>query len=332
MHSNQYIDTTQLGTGGPLVGVQGLGAMGMTSYYGDSDPELSRQTLASALDHGVTLFDTADFYSFGKNEEFIAPFVQANRNDITIATKFGYAMGLNGEVVIRNDRAHIRAAVDASLQRLGIDVIDVYYMHRRNPEVPLAESVGAMSELVQEGKVRYLGLSEVSGTELREAHAIHSIAAVEQEWSLFNRQVEDTTVPVAAELGVALVPYSPLGRGFLTGKVDFSDKSGPNEARGSFAQYSGDNAARNAALLQPVHDIAAQRGVSTAQIALAWVQQRSLVHGLPVVPIPGTRKPERLLENLAATRLVLDDSELQLLEPISSQVAGDRYPDMTKLM
>jgi aryl-alcohol dehydrogenase-like predicted oxidoreductase len=302
--------------------------MGMTSYYGDSDPVASRDTLEAALEHGVTLFDTADFYSFGENEKFVAPFVQQNRDGVTVATKFGFAQDSNREIVIRNDRSHIRHAVEASLTRLGIEVIDLYYMHRRNPDVPLAESVSAMAELVAEGKVRYLGLSEVSGAELREAHAVHPITAVEQEWSLFNRDVEDSTVPAAAELGVALVPYSPLGRGFLTGGVDFTHAAGPNEARGSFAQYTGDNAEANAALLTPVHDIAAAHDATPAQVALAWLHQQADVHRLPVVPIPGTRKRFGLIENLGAIQLTLTEAELAALEPIAARVVGDRYPDM----
>jgi aryl-alcohol dehydrogenase-like predicted oxidoreductase len=222
--------------------------------------------------------------------------------------------------------------VEASLTRLGVEVIDLYYMHRRNPDVPLAESVGAMAELVTEGKVRFLGLSEVSGAELREANAVHPITAVEQEWSLFNRDVEDSTVPAAAEIGVALVPYSPLGRGFLTGGVDFTHAAGPNEARGSFAQYTGGNAKTNAALLTPVHDIAAAHGASPAQVALAWLHRQADIHHLPVVPIPGTRKRARLIENLGATQLSLTDADLAALDPIAVQVVGDRFPDMTKLM
>jgi aryl-alcohol dehydrogenase-like predicted oxidoreductase len=202
-------------------------------------------------------------------------------------------------------------------------------MHRRDPQVPLAESVGAMAELVQAGKVRRLGLSEVTGAELREAHAVHPIAALQSEWSLFSRDVERTAVPAAAELGVAFVPYSPLGRGFLTGAfTDAASLSG-----GDFRQYqprfTGDNAAHNAALLAPVHKIAAAHGASPAQIALAWVQQQAEVHGLTVVPIPGTRKRSRLEENTGATALRLSPEDLAALEPIAGQVAGDRYPDMS---
>ncbi|MFE5718407.1 aldo/keto reductase [Streptomyces erythrochromogenes] len=330
----EYRDTlerAELGKGGPVVGIQGLGCMGMSEFYGDTDEAAARETLEAALAAGVTLFDTADVYGRGRNEEFLAPFVAAHRDEITLATKF--AIERNDDPAfrgIRNDRAYVRAAVEGSLRRLGVDVIDLYYMHRRDPAVPLAESVGAMAELVREGKVRHLGLSEVTGAELREAYAVHPIAALQSEWSLFSRDVERSAVAAAAELGVAFVPYSPLGRGFLTGAfADASAELSQNDFRRHQPRFTGDNAKTNAALLAPVREIAAQRGASPAQIALAWVQQRAAVHGLTVVPIPGTRRAERLRENIAATRITLTPAELALLEPIAAQVAGDRYPDMT---
>lgn len=211
-----------------------------------------------------------------------------------------------------------------------MDVIDLYYMHRRDPAVPFAESVGAMAELVQEGKVRHLGLSEVTGPELREAYAVHPIAALQSEWSLFSRDVERSAVGAAAELGVAFVPYSPLGRGFLTGAfADAAAELPAGDFRRSQPRFTGENARANAALLAPIREVAAAHGVTAAQVALAWVQQRAAVHGLAVVPIPGTRKPERLAENTAATRLTLTAADLALLEPLAARVAGARYPDMT---
>ncbi|MFI6960737.1 aldo/keto reductase [Streptomyces sp. NPDC050255] len=330
--SDKKIETAQLGKDGPQVGVQGLGCMGMSEFYGDTDEAAARETLETALAAGVTLFDTADVYGSGANEQFIAPFVGAHRDEIVLATKFAierrdddpHYRGVN------NDPAYIRKAVENSLRRLNTDVIDLYYMHRRDPSVPLAESVGAMAELVEQGKVKQLGLSEVTGAELREAHAVHPIAALQSEWSLFSRDVERSAVPAAVELGVTLVPYSPLGRGFLTGA--FAD-AGKDLAKNDFRQFqprfTGDNAKTNAALLEPVHKIAAAHGATAAQVALAWVQQRAQVHGLAVVPIPGTRKSSRLLENIGATRLTLSAEELALLEPIAGQVAGDRYPDMS---
>ncbi|MFE0579750.1 aldo/keto reductase [Streptomyces sp. NPDC058874] len=321
----------ELGGGGPLVGVQGLGCMGMSEFYGDTDEAAARETLAAALAAGVTLFDTADVYGRGRNEEFLAPFVAAHRDDITLATKFAIERTDDpAHRGVRNDRGYVRAAVEGSLRRLGVDVIDLYYMHRRDPAVPLAESVGAMAELVQEGKVRHLGLSEVTGAELREAYAVHPIAALQSEWSLFSRDVERSAVAAAAELGVAFVPYSPLGRGFLTGAfTDASAELSQDDFRRHQPRFTGGNAKANAALLAPVREIAAQLGASPAQVALAWVHGRAAVHGLTVVPIPGTRRAERLRENTAAARITLTPAQLALLEPIAAQVAGDRYPDMT---
>ncbi|PWK73540.1 aryl-alcohol dehydrogenase-like predicted oxidoreductase [Streptomyces sp. CG 926] len=325
------LEQVELGKGGPQVGVQGLGCMGMSEFYGDTDETAARETLHAALAAGVTLFDTADVYGRGRNEEFLAPFVAAHRDEITLATKFAIERSDDPRHRgVRNDRAYIRTAVEASLRRLGVDVIDLYYMHRRDPAVPFTESVGAMAELVDEGKVRHLGLSEVTGAELREAHAVHPIAALQSEWSLFSRDVERSAVGAAAELGVAIAAYSPLGRGFLTGSfADASAELSQDDFRRHQPRFNGDNAKANAQLLVPVREIAQQHDATPAQIALAWVQQRAKVHGLTVVPIPGTRKPGRLRENTGATRITLTQAELDLLEPIAAQVAGDRYPDMS---
>ncbi|MFI8274131.1 aldo/keto reductase [Streptomyces sp. NPDC085929] len=330
MTKNTTIEQVELGKGGPRVGVQGLGCMGMSEFYGDTDEAVARETLDAALAAGVTLFDTADVYGRGRNEEFLAPFVAAHRDGITLATKFAIERTDDAQFRgIRNDRAYIRGAVEDSLRRLGTEVIDLYYMHRRDPAVPFAESVGAMAELVQEGKVRHLGLSEVTGAELREAYAVHPIAALQSEWSLFSRDVERSAVGAAAELGVAFVPYSPLGRGFLTGAFKDAAELSAGDFRAFQPRFTGDNAKANAALLEPVRQIAQAHGATPAQIALAWVHQQAQVHGLTVVPIPGTRKPSRLAENTGATRITLTPAELALLEPIAAQVAGDRYPDMS---
>ncbi|MEU7371274.1 aldo/keto reductase [Streptomyces hygroscopicus] len=336
--TNETIATVGLGAGGPEVGVQGLGCMGMSWAYGPTRDEAeARATLERALELGVTLLDTADVYGFGRNEEFISPFVRANRDRITLATKFSLVRDENnpfGNQAIRNDRPYIRQAIEGSLRRLGVDHVDLYYMHRRNPEVPLEESVGAMAELVAEGKVKHLGLSEVTANELRAAHAVHPIAAVQSEWSLFSRDVEDgggnSVVATAAELGVALVPYSPLGRGFLTGSFVNAERDlGEDDFRRRQPRFTGDNAAANAALLEPIRTIAQARGATLAQIALAWVQQRAQVHGLAVVPIPGTRTRARIEQNAAATRIELSADELVALEPIAGQVVGARYADMS---
>ncbi|MFE2188295.1 aldo/keto reductase [Streptomyces sp. NPDC059455] len=332
--TTETIATVGLGTGGPEVGVQGLGCMGMSWAYGPTHDEAeARATLERALELGVTLFDTADVYGFGRNEEFISPFVRANRDRITLATKFAIERDESdpyGRQRIRNDRPYIRQAVEGSLRRLGVDHIDLYYMHRRNPEVPLEESVGAMAELVAEGKVKHLGLSEVTANELRAAHAVHPIAALQSEWSLFSRDIEESVVAAARELGVALVPYSPLGRGFLTGSfVQAEQELGEDDFRRRQPRFTGDNAAANAALLEPLRKIAEVRGATLAQIALAWVQQQAQVHGLAVVPIPGTRTRARIEQNTGATRIELTADELAELEPIAGQVAGTRYADMS---
>jgi aryl-alcohol dehydrogenase-like predicted oxidoreductase len=333
MSGGGKLGTERLGAQGPLVGVQGLGCMGMSEFYGDTDEGSARETLETALDLGVTLFDTADIYGHGRNEEFLAPFVKAHRDEITLATKFGIMRKADDPAYrgIGNDPAYIRQAVDASLKRLGTDVIDLYYMHRRNPAVPLAESVGAMGELVAAGKVRHLGLSEVTGAELREAHAVHRIAAVQSEWSLFSRDVEQSVVGAASELGVAVVPYSPLGRGFLTGAFqDANSDLTDGDFRRFQPRFTGDNARRNADLLDPVRKVAKAHGATLGQIALAWVQQRADVHEVPVVPIPGTRKAARVRENTAAVSIRLTEADLEWLEPIAANVAGDRYSDMSE--
>ncbi|WCD96560.1 aldo/keto reductase [Streptomyces sp. HUAS 31] len=328
--TDSRIATARLGATGPEVGVQGLGCMGMSFAYGPSDADESRATLERALELGVTLYDTADAYGAGENEKFLSPFFRAHRDELVIATKFALAIHPEDPTrrIIRNDAPYIRQCVEASLKRLDVDVIDLYYMHRRDVKVPLEETVGVMAELVREGKIKQLGLSEVTGDELRTAHAVHPIAAVQSEWSLFSRDIEAKVVPAARELGVTLVPYSPLGRGFLTGSFAKAEDLTADDFRRQQPRYTGENAAANAALLDPIRTVAEAHGATLGQIALAWVQQRASVHGLPIVPIPGTRKPSRVEENTAATRIVLTEEELALLEPIASKVAGDRYADM----
>ncbi|MFF9479996.1 aldo/keto reductase [Streptomyces sp. NPDC014733] len=329
---SEKIDTVELGTGGPRVGIQGLGCMGMSFAYGPTDADAARETLERALELGVTLYDTADLYGSGENEKFIGPFIRNYRDEVVLATKFALSLDPADPTkrVIRNDRPYIRQAVEGSLQRLGVDTIDLYYMHRRDTSVPIEETVGAMAELVAEGKVKHLGLSEVTASELRAAQAVHPIAALQSEWSLFSRDVENGVVAAAAELGVGFVPYSPLGRGFLTGSFVSAEKElGQDDFRRQQPRFTGDNATVNAALLEPVHALAAAHGATPGQIALAWVQQRAEVHGLSVVPIPGTRRRTRIEENAAATRIRLTAEELALLEPIAGKVAGDRYADMT---
>ncbi|MDC0768211.1 aldo/keto reductase [Streptomyces sp. HD] len=329
--TDSSIATARLGAHGPEVGVQGLGCMGMSFAYGPSDADESRATLERALELGVTLYDTADAYGAGENERFLSPFFKAHRDEVVIATKFALAIHPDDPTkrIVRNDPPYIRQCIEASLKRLDVDAIDLYYMHRRDVNVPIEETVGVMAELVREGKVKHLGLSEVTATELRAAHAVHPIAAVQSEWSLFSRDIEAKVVPAAAELGVTLVPYSPLGRGFLTGSFAKAEDLTADDFRRQQPRFTGENAAANAALLDPIRTVAEAHGATPGQIALAWVQQRATVHGLPIVPIPGTRKPARVEENTGATRIVLTEEELGLLEPIASKVAGTRYTDMT---
>lgn len=317
------IATTTLGVHGPVVGVQGLGCMGMSEFYGASDDAESLATLEHAIDMGINLIDTADMYGIGRNEEFISKTVRARRDQVCIATKFGVVRNADQPLSfgLNNHPEYIRNAADASLRRLGIDVIDLYYMHRRDPKVPLADSVGAMADLVKAGKVRYLGLSEVTADELREAHAVYPITALQSEWSLFSRDLEASVVPAAAELGIALVAYSPLGRGMLT---EMTPSFGEGDFRGTRPRFTGENAAVNAQLVAQIRALAAARDITVGQVALAWVHQRASVHGLTVVPIPGTRKRTRLEENACAATLTLSAAELAALEPLAAAVRGDR--------
>ncbi|GAA2280669.1 aldo/keto reductase [Streptomyces atrovirens] len=329
--TNGMIGTAALGEGGPEVGVQGLGCMGMSFAYGPTDANASRATLERALELGVTLYDTADAYGAGENERFLAPFFKAHRDEVVVATKFALSIPPEDPTrrVIRNDAPYIREAVEASLKRLDVDVIDLYYMHRRDVNVPIEETVGTMAELVREGKVKQLGLSEVTAGELRAAHGVHPIAAVQSEWSLFSRDIEAKVVPAARELGVTLVPYSPLGRGFLTGSFADADQDlTADDFRRQMPRFTGANATANAALLDPIRTVAEAHDATPGQIALAWVHQQAELHNLPVIPIPGTRKPTRVEENTAATHITLTQEELALLEPIAKKVAGTRYKDM----
>ncbi|MFF5652680.1 aldo/keto reductase [Streptomyces collinus] len=325
------ITTAKLGDKGPEVSVQGLGCMGMSFGYGPSDADASRATLERALELGVTFYDTADAYGAGENERFLSPFFKAHRDEVVIATKFALSIPPDDPTrrVIRNDPPYIRQAVEASLKRLDVDVIDLYYMHRRDVNVPIEESVGTMADLVREGKVKHLGLSEVTADELRAAHAVHPIAAVQSEWSLFSRDIETYVVPAARDLGVALVAYSPLGRGFLTGSfTDAEQDLSAGDFRRQQPRFTGDNATANATLLELIRSVADAHDATLGQIALAWAQQQATVHDLPVIPIPGTRKPSRIEENTGATRIVLTDGQLDLLDGMAAQVAGTRYADM----
>lgn len=315
--------TIRLGLEGPTVGVQGLGCMGMSEFYGDTDAAEARATLERALELGVTLFDTADMYGLGDNERFLGPFVRAHRSQVVLATKFGYTRTPQApdDWSLSNRPEYIRRAVDQSLARLGIDAIDLYYMHRRTPEVPIEDSVGAMAELVKAGKVRALGLCEVSAEELRAAHAIHPIAALQSEWSVFSRQIEQSVAPLAASLGIGIVPFAPLGRGLLTG-AGFAGGLAVDDSRRYFPRFSPENQAANQRLVAALDALASHRGISSAQLALAWLYARARQLGVNMVPIPGTRRRSRLSENVAAAAIALDAQELAALEPLAQAVQG----------
>jgi len=320
--------TVQLGDG-LSVSPLGFGGMALTPVYGEVDPAEALATLHHAVDAGVTFLDTADIYGSGSNEELFAALLKDRRSEVQLATKFGLVGNpAEGYTDIRGDAAYVREAVDRSLSRLGTDSIDLYYMHRRDLRVPIVETVEAMAELVKAGKVKHLGLSEVTAAELREAHAVHPIAAVQSEWSIWSRDVERNVVPAAAELGVGFVPYSPLGRGFLTGTVDAS-KLGSNDFRRNIPRFAEDAVAANQAVVATVREVAAElqtaNGPATpAQVALAWLLARGEALGLPVVPIPGTRKAARIDENLGALSLKLNPAQLDRLNTAADAVVGSR--------
>ncbi|MBB4933973.1 aryl-alcohol dehydrogenase-like predicted oxidoreductase [Lipingzhangella halophila] len=320
-----------LGSTGLAVPAMGLGCMGLSSGYGPADHGESLAVLRRALDLGVRFWDTADAYGRGANETLLGEFLSGVRRDeVVLATKFGatFDPDTGAPTGARGDPDFIRQACDASLRRLGTEHIDLYYQHVPDPSVPIEESVGAMAELVAAGKVRYLGLSNLGSGQLRAAHGVHPIAAVQTEWSLFTRHIEESLVPACAELGVGLVPYSPLGRGFLTGQYTSTDALSADDLRHSYPRFSAENARHNRSLLEPLHEIAAAKGVTPAQVALAWVCQRSRTHGLSVVPIPGTKRTERLESNVAALDVDLTGDDLAALAPIADQVTGDRFPDL----
>ncbi|MEA3551385.1 MULTISPECIES: aldo/keto reductase [Micrococcaceae] len=305
----------------------GFGGMALTPVYGEVDPEDALRTLHHAVDSGVSFIDTADIYGGGSNEELIARLLKERRDEVQLATKFGLVgTPADGYTDIRGDAGYIRQAVDRSLQRLGTDRIDLYYMHRRDLRVPIVETVEAMAELVQQGKVKHLGLSEVTAQELEDASAVHPIAAVQSEWSIWSRDVERNVVPAAAALGVGFVPYSPLGRGFLTGTVDASSL-GEKDFRRRIPRFALDAASANQAVVDTVRSVAGQLGATPAQVALAWLFAQGRRLGLPVVPIPGTRKRHRIDENLGALALDLAPAQLDALDQASAAVVGSRSAD-----
>jgi aryl-alcohol dehydrogenase-like predicted oxidoreductase len=302
--------------------------MGMSEFYGRADEGEAIATIHRALDLGITFFDTADMYGPFTNERLVGRALKDRRGDVVIATKFGNVRGENGERLgIRGDAEYVHQACDASLQRLGVDHIDLYYQHRVDAKTPIEETVGAMKELVETGKVRHLGLSEAGAETIRRAHAVHPIAALQSEYSLWSRDPEGSILDTTRELGIGFVPYSPLGRGFLSGRITSMDDLEADDFRHIGPRFQGDNFQKNLELVEVVKQIAGENGATPAQVALAWV----LAQGDDVVPIPGTKRVSYLEENVGALDLELGADDLRRLEeafPVGV-AAGDRYPDMS---
>ncbi len=319
------MEKRDLGASRLTVSALGLGCMGMSEFYGPTDDAQSLATLERALELGVTFLDTADMYGSGHNEELLGRFLKGRREKVVLATKFGIVrVPGRYERTIDTSPAYVRPACEASLKRLGVEAIDLYYAHRLNPDVPVEDTVGAMAELVRAGKVRALGLSEVSARTLRRAHAVHPIAAVQSEYSLWTREIEAEVLPACRDLGVSFVAYSPLGRGFLTGSIGKDADLAANDFRRISPRFQGDNLERNLRIVDVVKTLAAARGATPGQVALAWL----LHQGKDIVPIPGTKRIKYLEENVAAAPLTLSTDELARLDQAlpPGAAAGDRYP------
>ncbi len=315
----------EVALGDLTVSAQGLGCMGMSEWYGAADWDESIATIHRALDLGVTFIDTADIYGAGHNEVLVGRAIVGRRGEVTLATKFGVdRSGGDDKRVIRGEAGYVKRSCDASLLRLGVDHIDLYYLHRPPQTAEIEETVGAMAELVQQGKVRHLGLSEVDSALLRRAYAVHPITAVQSEYSLWTRDVETTVLDALRELGVGLVPYSPLGRGFLTATLDLTSL-GYKDFRSRNPRFAGEAGAANLAIVEAVRDVADAKGAAPAQIALAWVYAQAERLGVPVVPIPGTKRVKWLEQNVAALDIELSADELAVLDPLAQQVVGARY-------
>jgi aryl-alcohol dehydrogenase-like predicted oxidoreductase len=320
----------RLGTEGLEVSAQGLGCMGMSEFYGSSDEDEAIATILRALDLGVTFLDTADMYGPFTNEKLVGRAIAGRRDEVVLATKFGNQRGEDGSFLGINGKPdYVRAACDASLQRLGVEHIDLYYQHRVDKTVPIEETVGAMAELVEQGKVRYLGLSEASPETIRRAHAVHPISALQTEYSLWTRDPEEAVLPTVRELGIGFVAYSPLGRGFLSGAITKPEDLAEGDFRRNNPRFQGANFDKNLELVERVREIAAERDVTPGQMALAWL----LHQGEDIVPIPGTKRREYLEENAAASEISLSADELERIDEAAPAgvTAGDRYPDMSSI-
>jgi aryl-alcohol dehydrogenase-like predicted oxidoreductase len=324
------MERRMLGSQGLEVSAQGLGCMGMSEFYGRADEHEAIDTIHRALELGVDFLDTADMYGPFTNERLVGRAIAGRREQVVVATKFGNVRGEDGAYLgIRGDPEYVRQACDASLERLGVDHIDLYYQHRVDPQTPIEETVGAMAELVAAGKVRYLGLSEAAPRTIRRAHAVHPISALQTEYSLWTRDPEDEVLPTVRELGIGFVAYSPLGRGFLSGRIRSPEDLPPDDFRRRNPRFQGDNFRRNLELVERAREIAEEKGVTPAQLALAWV----LHQGRDIVPIPGTKRRSYLEENVAASEIQLSEEELARIDEAAPPgiTAGDRYPDMSRV-
>jgi aryl-alcohol dehydrogenase-like predicted oxidoreductase len=320
----------RLGSQGLEVSAEGLGCMGMSEFYGSTDDDEAIATIHRALELGVTFLDTADMYGPFTNERLVGRAIAGRRDEVELATKFGNVRGENGERLgIRGDAEYVHQACDASLERLGVDHIDLYYQHRVDQEVEIEETVGAMAELVEAGKVRYLGLSEASPETIRRANAVHPITALQTEYSLWSRDPEERILPTVRELGIGFVAYSPLGRGFLSGRFRSPEDFPEDDFRRHHPRFQGENFDRNIELVERVEELAREKGVTAGQLALAWV----LHQGEDIVPIPGTKHVKYLEENVAAADVALTDDDLRRLDEVAPAgvAAGDRYADMSSI-
>jgi aryl-alcohol dehydrogenase-like predicted oxidoreductase len=315
-----------LGPGGPEVSAIGLGCMGMSAFYGSTDEDEARATISRALDLGCDFLDTSDMYGPHTNEILVGGTIAARRDEVFLATKFGIKLVKDDDLinrVIDGSPRYVQEACDASLKRLGTDHIDLYYQHRVDPKTPIEDTVGAMADLVRAGKVRHIGLSEASAATIRRAHAVHPLTAVQTEYSLWTRDVEEEILPTLNELGIALVAYSPLGRGFLSGRFSSPDELDESDYRRHGPRFTGGNLKKNLALVERVRELAAERGLTPGQLALAWVLHR----GEHIVPIPGTKRIGYLEENLAAADVELSDADVELIAQTVPAAAGERYPE-----